>query len=193
MRNDERGYGYFDMTDEKLNTEEERLIANARADIREFNALYLNYVQPVFRYHLSRIGSRAEAEDATAQTFLSALEGFARYRHEGHFAAWLFSIARHKAADHFRSNGRYTDLKDTTPSADVDLLQQSVHNDQLSALMRKVRDLPAEEQELLRLRFAAELSHAEIGRVLKLRQDAVKKRIYRTLERLQVQLEEPND
>jgi RNA polymerase sigma-70 factor (ECF subfamily) len=181
------------MTDENLNIDEERLIANVRADMREFKALYLKYVQPVFRYHLNRIGSRTEAEDATAQTFLSALEGFARYRHEGHFAAWLFSIARHKAVDHFRSNGRFTDLKDTTPSADVDLLQQSVHNDQLAAVMHQVRDLPAEEQELLRLRYAAELSHAEIGKLLHLSQDAVKKRIYRTLERLQVQLEETNE
>lgn len=181
------------MTDENLKTEEERLIANARVNKREFNALYLKYVQPVFRYHLSRIGSRAEAEDATAQTFLSALEGFARYRHEGHFAAWLFSIARHKAADHFRSNGRFTDLKDSIPSAEVDLLQQSVHNDQLAAVMQKVHDLPAVEQELLRLRYAAGLSHAEIGNVLHLSQDAVKKRIYRTLERLQLQLEESNE
>ena len=181
------------MTDENQKTEEERLIANARADIRDFNALYLKYVQPVYRYHLSRIGSRSEAEDATAQTFLSALEGFARYRHEGHFAAWLFSIARHKAVDHLRSNGRFTDLKDSIPSADMDLLQQSVHHDQLTALMHKVRDLPVEAQELLRLRYAAELSHAEIGKVLHLSHDAVKKRIYRTLERLQVQLEEPNE
>ncbi len=67
----------MNMTDENLKTEEERLITNTRADMREFNALYLKYVQPEFRYHLNRIGSRAEAEDATAQTFLSALEGFA--------------------------------------------------------------------------------------------------------------------
>ena len=88
------------MDDENLKIEEDRLVSNARKDIREFNALYLKYVQPVFRYHYSRIGSQTEAEDATAQTFLSVLEGFDRYRHEGHFAAWLFAIARRKAMDH---------------------------------------------------------------------------------------------
>lgn len=181
------------MTDDTLKTEEARLIADARADISQFNALYLKYVQPVFRYALSRIGSQPEAEDATAQTFLSALEGFARYRDDGHFGAWLFGIARRKTADHFRDARRHTVLPDSTPSNDEDLLQQAERKDRLAGLMDKVSGLPAEEQELLRLRYAAGLSFAEIGKLLNRNEDAVKKRIYRTLERLHIQLEGSNE
>ena len=90
------------MTEIDQNTEDSRLVADAQKDLRAFNALYLKYVNPVFRYALSRIGARPEAEDATAQTFLAALEGFGRYRDDGRFAAWLFGIARRKTLDHFR-------------------------------------------------------------------------------------------
>jgi len=181
------------MTDETLKTEEALLIGNTRKDMRKFNALYLKYIQPVYRYALSRIGSRAEAEDAAAQTFLAALEGFPRYRDNGHFAAWLFSIARRKTMDHFRYFSRHTELQDSTPSNDEDILQQAERKDRLAGLMAQVRSLSPDEQELLRLRYAAELSFAEIGILLKRNEDTVKKRLYRTLERLHIQLEESND
>lgn len=181
------------MNDENQNTEDSRLVADAQKDLHAFNALYLKYVNPVYRYALSRIGSRAEAEDAAAQTFLAALESFPRYRDNGHFAAWLFGIARRKTMDHFRSARRLVQLPDSTPSADVDLLQQAERNDRLAGLMAQVRNLPPYEQELLRLRYAAELSFSEISILLKGNEDAVKKRLYRALERLQVQLEESND
>jgi RNA polymerase sigma-70 factor (ECF subfamily) len=86
--------------------EEAGLVAAAKRDPRAFEQLYRLYVQPIFRYIYSRIGSLPEAEDATAQTFLAALEAFDHYHHDGHFAAWLFAIAHWKAADHFRSQQR---------------------------------------------------------------------------------------
>ncbi len=42
-------------------------------------------------------------EDLTAQTFLTAFKSFDNLRKEEHFSSWLFTIARHKAMDHFRS------------------------------------------------------------------------------------------
>jgi RNA polymerase sigma-70 factor (ECF subfamily) len=57
------------------------------------------------------MGSVPEAEDATAQTFLAALERFPKYRHDGYFASWLFSIARNKAMDYFRKQPRETSLE----------------------------------------------------------------------------------
>lgn len=169
--------------------DEDRLVQNAKQDIREFSELYQRYAQPVYRYVFSRIGSQAEAEDATAQTFLSAVEGFARYHHEGHFSAWLFAIARRKSADHFRRSSRITALVETTPSLNEDLLQQTVHQDQLETLRIMLEQLPEEDRELLRLRFAAELGFAEIARLLGRNEDAVKKSLYRLLGRLQEKME----
>ena len=172
---------------------EEDLIRAAKADSRCFEALYLRYVNQVYRYLFSRIGSQLEAEDATAQTFLCALEGLGNYRHDGHFAAWLFAIARRKAADHFRMAGRSTFLPDELPSLDADLLSQTIQAERQNELKKSIRDFDDEEQELLRLRFAAQLTFAEIARLTGRKEDAVKKNIYRLLDRLQSRLEGSHD
>ena len=179
------------MTD--TNTEDHHLVAEVKKDPRAFNSLYLKYVQPVYRYALSRIGSRAEAEDAVSQTFLAALEGFPRYRDDGHFAAWLFAIARRKTIDHFRGTGRTTDLTDSYPSMEKDLFLQVEQHDRLAKLTSAILALPEADQELLRFRYAAELNFAEIGKLTHLSPDAAKKRLYRLLDRLRSRLEEYND
>jgi DNA-directed RNA polymerase specialized sigma24 family protein len=67
-----------------------------------FSELYHRYLPGIYRYHLARTGHVQEAEDLTAQTFLTALESIASFRGQGSFASWLFGIASHKLADHYR-------------------------------------------------------------------------------------------
>lgn len=173
--------------------DEEHLVRAAQADARGFEALYLRYVKQVYRYLYSRIGSQADAEDITAQTFLSALEGFSRYRHEGYFGAWLFAIARRKAVDYFRQRGRAQFLPDDLPALDPDLLQQAVRSERLRELQALLLELDEDEQELLRLRYAARLRFGEIAQLMARKEDALKKSLYRLLDRLHSRLEDNHD
>jgi RNA polymerase sigma-70 factor (ECF subfamily) len=180
----------------KPRPEEQRvsqIIAAARQDPRVFGELYSLYAQSVFRYLYSRIGSLADAEDATAQTFLAALEQLPKYRHDGYFASWLFSIAHHKAMDHFRKRRKETSLDeaDLIPD-DTNLFQQVIKTERIATLSKLIRTLPEDEQELIRLRYVADLNFAEIGHMLSQKEDTVKKSLYRLLARLEDQLEESN-
>jgi len=168
-----------------------QIITSARQDPQMFGDLYLLYGQPVFRYLYSRMGSVPEAEDATAQTFLAALERFPKYRHDGYFASWLFSIARNKAMDYFRKRRKETPLEEAEfIPADGNILQQVIKTERIAALSKLISTLSEDEQELIRLRYVAELSFAEIGHLLGQKEDTVKKSLYRLLARLKVQLED---
>lgn len=168
-----------------------QLITSAKRDPQMFGDLYLLYAQPVFRYLYSRIGSVSEAEDVTAQTFLAALEYLPKYRHNGHFASWLFSIARNKTVDYFRGISKEVSLEaaESIP-ADVNLPQEAVRTERTVALLKLIKSLPDHEQELIRLRYIAELSFAEIGQLLGQKEDTAKKSLYRLLARLKIQLED---
>ena len=168
--------------------EESAMVEAARKNPQAFAALYDRYVQPIYRYLYSRVGSGADAEDLTAQTFLSALEGLARYQHRGLFSAWLFSIARSKAMDYFRRRKNLS-LDESFPSHGPDLLTSTANKAEIEHLVSLVGTLAEDERELIRLRYVADLSFREMAALLGRNEDAVKKTLYRLLSRLQSQLE----
>lgn len=170
------------------------LIEQARQDPRAFGRVYDCYIDPVYRYIYNRVGNSADTEDITAQTFLAALEGIPRYRDNGYFAAWLFSIARRKLVDHYRINSRLADLDEAQfVLGDTDLDGNIIQSERRSALQKLIAALPEHEKELIRLRYLAGLNFAEIARLLKRGEAATKKAFYRLIARIQNQLEVSND
>ena len=175
-------------------SDELKMIKAARQDPRVFGDLYKLYVEQVFRYLYSRIGNLHEAEDVTAQTFLVAFERFDGFRQEGHFASWLFTIARNKAMDHFRERKNTASIDELADiPVDNNLINKVILTEQLAALSGIIQALPEKDRELLRLRFLATMSFPEIAHFLHRNEQAVKKSIYRLLARLHSQLEVSNE
>jgi RNA polymerase sigma factor (sigma-70 family) len=170
-----------------------RLIEAARQDPLAFARLYDHFSKPIYRYLYSRVGNQADAEDLTAQTFLMALEKLQRYREQGNFKAWLFTIAHNKAMDHFRTKRTELQLDVAEMRAgQTDPLTNVIQSEQIQQLSALIRSLDQNDQELLRLRYVADLSFAEMAALLGKREDAVKKSLYRLQTRLQGQLEVKN-
>src|SRR5512142_165029 len=116
------------------------LVKNAKDDPCAFGRLYDIYVQPVYRYLYSRVGSAHDAEDLTSQTFLAALEHLPRYEERGQFAAWLFRIARSKLMDHLRGSRYGPGLEAVEPpAAEGDALGQVVHSEEIRCLQSLIR------------------------------------------------------
>lgn len=171
--------------------DEPALVRAAQTDAQAFGALYDRYVQRVYRYCYYRTSSPPDAEDITAQIFLTALEGLPRYRQDGHFAAWLFSIARKKVADFHRRAPHMHDLLDesTLPPIHTDLAMDVETSERRERLLKQIQALAEEERELIHLRYVAELSFAEMARTLQKKEEAVKKSLYRLIARLKQELE----
>ena len=166
------------------------LIAAAQKDPATFGKLYDRYVQPIYRYVYSRVGSSHEAEDITSQTFMAAYEALGRYQERDQFSAWLFRIARNKINDYFRHSQHEARLEAEEEKLEQeDVLGTLIRAEELSRIRFIVRHLSEEEQELLRLRYVADLSFVEIADLLGRREDTVKKSVYRLLARLKSQME----
>jgi len=174
--------------------EEGRLVQAAQRDPAAFTSLYDRYVSRLYRYLYSRTGSPAEAEDLTAQTFLSALEALPNYRHKGYFSAWLFTIARSKLADFYRKNPLEMPLERANDNpGSMNVAAELEKGEEIQLLSETIRSLDTDKQDLLRLRYTAGLTFAEIGKTLGRSEDAVKKALYRLLDRLQARMETNHD
>lgn len=169
------------------------LAAQAKTNPAAFGGLYEHYVQPVYRYLYSRVGSMYEAEDLTSQTFIAAYEALPRYRERGHFAAWLFRIAQSKLMDHYRQRKQEIGLDEVERierSNEIgDALNDIIQDDDLRQIQFLIRHLHIDEQELLRLRYVADLTFAEMAEILGKNEDAVKKSVSRLLARIRNQME----
>ncbi len=167
------------------------LVKAAKRDCRAFAGLYRRYVTPVYRYLYSRVGDRACAEDLTSQVFAEALEALPGYHEHGRFSAWLFTIAHRRAADHHRRARQALPLADGAgPAAQSDPLGAVLRQEALGRLAALIAGLDGEEQELLRLRFAGDLTYGEMAAALGRSEAAVKMATHRLLRRLEAAWEE---
>ncbi|MFK7805116.1 MAG: RNA polymerase sigma factor [Anaerolineae bacterium] len=174
--------------------EETELIEQAKTDKEAFGELYTRYVDRIYSYVYYRTGDVAEAEDLTAKIFFRAMNHIPRYTDRGlPFSAWLYRIARNLVANWHRdrSRRRIIALDDIThwkvgqesPEIETQLLQDR------DALLKVVRRLPAERQELLILKFVDRLSNAEIGGIMERSEGAIKSLYHRTLLSLREEYE----
>jgi RNA polymerase sigma-70 factor (ECF subfamily) len=148
-------------------------------DAEAFGMLYDHYHVAVYRFLYYRVGSTPVAEDLTSETFFRALRSMASFRWQGKdFGAWLMTIARNLATDHFKAGRTRLELA-TEDMAPHDSAQEGPENSVLAALTNEVlltalKKLPAEQQECLIMRFLQGLSIAETAKVLGRSDGAVK-------------------
>ncbi|MCL4562523.1 MAG: sigma-70 family RNA polymerase sigma factor [Chloroflexi bacterium] len=180
-----------------LNTpldQDSNLVLAAQKNPALFQTIYDRWAVRIYQYFYARTGERPSAEDLTSQLFLSAYQALPRYQDRGHFTAWLFAIARNLAAEYYRKERREVPLEAALPiPASSDPPAEAAHHDEIAHLKSLIQALPDEDQELIRLRYVAELPFAEMALLLNKREDAVKKSLYRLQARLQSLLEQTHD
>lgn len=76
------------------------------------------YGDVLFRYAMSRLSNRAEAEDVMQETFLAAMKARKSFNGKSSEQTWLIGILKHKIIDHIRKVSR------ERASDDIELIQQ---------------------------------------------------------------------
>lgn len=166
-----------------------------RNDASAFSQIYQAYYRRIFAFIYSRVQDPELTRDLAADVFERAYANAHTLRDEAALRAWLFMIARNAIAGHFRRLRRemrgHDRVKDGLRHCEsqVDADEALIKAERLGQLMRHFRCLPARDQELLSLKFDAELSHADIARITGLTAVNVRVSIFRALKRLRALIE----
>lgn len=165
---------------------EAALIERAKVDKDAFGELYSRYVDRIYSYVYYRTGDEAEAEDLTAKIFMRAMKHIPNFVDQGvPFVAWLYRIARNLVANWHRDRSRrrtiaLDDIAQWHVGQESPELEAQILEDQ-DSLLKAVRRLPADRQELLVFKFVDRLSNAEIGEIMGRSEGAIKSLYHRTL------------
>ena len=152
-----------------------------------FEELYRDFVNRIYAYVRTQVGSQADAEDVTSHVFIKAWEAYPRYEPQGATpASWLFRIARNAALDHLRSGNRKERLARAVahePTEIEDPAFVATERLQHRELMVFVEALPERQREAISLRHSG-LSFQEVGALLGSSEDAAKMLYHRALRAL---------
>jgi RNA polymerase sigma factor (sigma-70 family) len=142
-------------------------------------------IRRVYSYVAYRIGDGPDAQDVTSETFERALRGRDSYdAARGTPIAWLIGIARRCLADAMAA--RPILVAEPPETAAPDHAEAALRR---LTLAEALAALDEREQELIALRYGADLTARRIGEVLGLRTNAVEVALHRALARLRELLE----
>ena len=177
----------------------ERAQTDAGTQPVEFTDLYHQFFPKVFAYVYGRVQDKEISLDIVSDVFEKAFIKMRSLRSPDSFGSWLFTIARNEVSSHWRK---------TKPAAraaqeaawETEIHSQPrgpeetvLHKERLASLSQLVRQLPRREQEIIALKFDAELTNREIANVLSTSEVNVRVTVFRALRKLRERLQTSGD
>lgn len=174
-------------------------------DLEAFNQLVLRYQNLAYSHAYAMLGNRAQAEDATQESFVKAFEAIHTFRGAS-FRAWLLKIVTNSAYDILRRSHRHPvqalspedengqEVESAAwladPSSD---LQEIVEGHELSTQIYKALDeLPESFRSVLTLIDVNEMDYTEAAQALNIPLGTVKSRLARARLQMQEKLKNIN-
>ncbi len=152
-----------------------------------FGVLYERYLDRVYRYIVYKINDVSLAEDLTSEVFLNAWKAINRYEDRGHaFSTWLLRLAHNEVTDHYRTHRATVSLPetDTHSSSELDPEQFAELQSDQQTLLRAVKQLPEEWQQVILLRFVESVPFEDIAVIVGKSSGACRVIQHRALARL---------
>ena len=162
---------YTKMTDDEL------VVAYMNGEARAFDVILTRYQATIYSYFLYVVGDEDEANELFQDTFVKVIVFLQeqRYKPMGLFNYWLIRIAHNMISDKFRRNDHKL-VKDVNAKNDLTRIRNeaitvSPYDDEMirdqafDELHRMVNKLPAEQREIVYLRYFEVMSFKDIAAI----------------------------
>jgi RNA polymerase sigma factor (sigma-70 family) len=160
-------------------------------DEKTFEALYEDHAASLYGFLAYRTGDPTLAEDLLADTFERAMTARRPFDvRRGKAKTWLYSIALNLLRDSARRSAAEQRALERAGSDAGNGNGHSVHErlEVRQVIMAALETLGDDEREVVALRYGADLSLEEIGKVIGKPRSTVEGRIYRGLKHLRLEL-----
>lgn len=187
-------------------TDETLMLAYGRGDARAFETLYARHKGGTYRYFLRHTaGVAATAQELHQDLWLKVIAARERYEARAKFSTWLYTLARHRLTDHWRSSPdpALASLEEDGIAAEVeasiatrtashsdDPLGASVAAEASRRLVDALAAVPPLQRDAFLLHIEGGLSLDEIAGLTRTSSETVKSRLRYAYRRLRAALED---
>jgi len=170
-----------------METRDEELYRLTRKGDREaFAMLYLRREPAIYRYALHMSGSSIVAEEVANEVFVQLMAPNAHFdERKGSLESWLYGVARNLV----RVVRRQGPVEASVDRAfEHDILGDLIHNENIDALQRAMRDLPERYRDVVILCDLEERSYEDVARLIGCPLGTVRSRLHRARALLSTKL-----
>jgi RNA polymerase sigma-70 factor (ECF subfamily) len=168
------------------------LISRSReGDAAAVETLVHTYREPIFRLAISLLDDPAEADEATQDAFVAAIDRLHTFRGEASFTTWLYAIALNVCRGRLRKRRGRERLLGVLQSLfraerdSVEPPEQAVIQRETGAALRQAIDtLDERQREVIILRYYHELRLEDIAQIAGVSDRTIRNRLHSAHERL---------
>jgi RNA polymerase sigma-70 factor, ECF subfamily len=166
--------------------------AALEGDARAFSALVDRHVPPCLRYARRMLGNLQDAEEATQETMVRAHRSLQRFDQQQVFRTWVMSILVNRCRSTLLHRRRRLQrvVIDGDAVGRASVASASSEIELRDALDRAIAQLDSQQREAFLLKHVEELSYDEMVAVTGAGVSALKMRVQRACDRLQLLLKE---
>ncbi len=153
-----------------------------------FDLLYEQYVNKVYRKCLAITKDSNTAQDYTHDIFVKVLLKLESFQNRSSFSTWLYSIAHNHCLDQIRIQKRLSpeSLTEQIALSLPEVQSSGSLDERMQNLESVLTELPAEDVQLLRFKHELGLSIQTLSKQFNLTPSAVKMRLKRTRDKIQL-------
>jgi RNA polymerase sigma factor (sigma-70 family) len=163
-------------------------------DRRAFETIYNEYVDALFAYGMRLTPHKMLIEDSIQDMFLAVYSHGGSLRKPESLEFYLYKTLKRIIHRKVKEKYRFTHPDQFTEQFDLQFPLENSEPEEWeehSAMLQKeLQSLNTKKRELLFLKFNSGLTYNEIGKLLELKPDTVKKQVLRLLKFLRTKLEE---
>lgn len=167
---------------------------SAKGDDRAFDELYNRHSRRLTGFLLRQLGGDEErAADLTQDAFLRVWSKRERYKPDGGFLTWLFSIAYNLLKNEYRhsdySNAYLQHVLHTQDGSRDEDISTSLDNKAFDdALQKELRGLDPQSRMLFSLRYEEDMPIGQIAMIMDIPEGTVKSRLHTLIQKLKEKL-----
>ncbi len=165
-------------------------------DTNAFAVLVNRYKDLVYTLSLRMMKNREEAEEVAQDTFIKTYSSLNKFKGDSKFSTWIYRVAYNTCLDRLKKNKRqqYTVAIDEYTEHHVKTIDNALdkieEQEKQQAIKKCLELLPSEDSFLLTLYYFDELSLNEISKIVGLKPNNVKVKIFRSRKKLATILKE---
>lgn len=154
---------------------------------REFEALFKELGDAIFRYFYYQLGNRERAKELTQEVFMRTWQHLAVGKRVKYKKAFLYTIAHNLFINEIRAKRPVDSLDELAEASGyeaVDVTQNPFVDSEQQELIRYLEHLPDTYKEVLILRYIEDMAVKDIAALLKEKETNISMRIARATEKL---------